>query len=1296
LPKFKYHKEHLCPSCEQGKSKRASHPPKPVPNSRQRLHLLHMDLCRPMRIASINGKWYILVKQIWQATEKLFTNVGFQWQPTERKFNLEEQYSLTRFTESKLVPVKQPKSISTSDIVTTERLSNTSQKPLTSSEDSTVEWHCRKTEPYSCGGFKTMLIFSKAMMFLWAEAVATACYTQNRSLIHTRHNKNLYELVHDKKTDLKFLCVFGALCYPKNDSEDLGNLRPTADIRFFVGYAPNKKGYRIYNKKLDVQFDELTDLMAPVHISIGPEPILLTPGQISVERSFPLASVVQALVVSAGTPSSTKIDQDAPSTSYSPSSSIVQPPISHQGVTAGPTIKDSPFAQADNDPCVNVFALKPSSDESLYGDANSAESTQICLYNSVLSKVKPKNVKTAMDEACWFDTMQEEIHKFDRLQVWELVPKPYCVMIIALKWIYKVKLDEYSDVLETRHEAIRIFIANATSKNMIIYQMNVKTAFLNGELKEEVYAPRVWNNTLSRFLLDNKFSKGVVDPTLFTRKTGKHVLLVQIYVDDIIFASIDPNACDIFSIEMSSKFQMSMMGQMSSFLGLQHSRSKHIDIHHHFIREKVKNDVVDLYFVTMDYQLADIFTKAFPRDRFEFPLSRLGMKIIFDCNPLFNLRNACRQKDSDLVIAVWFNLGIATKKDKSTKPHAIPYRWSTKLLIYYLGNINQRSGSPFNMAEDDHHLGNLKKAPYYNAYLEIGAKHDQKIASEEGGKKKSVSKFVQSKKPTTSKQPKLVSSKQSKHTLAKQAKPVKEKSTPVKIAAKGKTPGQAPVGGVAFREPASGITLKLPIVEGKGKGIATNEQVAQSLLELQTPKKTNTTDQYIFQRRIPVTEEAYTGPSAQPEDDTSANIVREDVADKVDLEEKIAEIDKGQARSDLGKTPESQPRPKRVLLEEDQARPNPRQSHVTLAGPDPEPMHDDFFFNDKPTEDDLGKTTMETKVESMVTVLIHQVSSSVHPLSTPVIDLTPLKPISPTIQELFFTETTKKTTTTLPLPPPPQQQSSTDPALAFCVSALEQVRANFEKRHKLQDKTVQEHVALYEALEAFMDRDNRDGFLAEKDKSRKRCSNDQDPPPPLPDSNKGKKKRNHSDASTSHQQKDCLSIWTTCKDVLIPDDVHFLDTEIRKSKLSKADSEGPGYKIDLVNPEGQRVVPDVSKLLLLGGPPGLKNSYYYCGLKVNKNTILVQPMKMMRETEVHKFSDGTLTKILEKLDHMVKDFKLFKYNLGMETRIWSQDDKRMSKEFINVIERRLKIRRISRSLESFVSGRLRDVDYRLI
>ncbi|GJT44331.1 retrovirus-related pol polyprotein from transposon TNT 1-94 [Tanacetum coccineum] len=110
----------------------------------------------------------------------------------------------------------------------------------------------------------TMLIFSKAPLFLWAEAVAIACYTQNRSLIQKRHNKTPYELLHDRKPDLSYLHVFGALCYGTNDSEDLGNLKPKANIGIFVGYAHAKKAFRIYNKRthviieiVHVDFDKL-------------------------------------------------------------------------------------------------------------------------------------------------------------------------------------------------------------------------------------------------------------------------------------------------------------------------------------------------------------------------------------------------------------------------------------------------------------------------------------------------------------------------------------------------------------------------------------------------------------------------------------------------------------------------------------------------------------------------------------------------------------------------------------------------------------------------------------------------------------------------------------------------------------------------------------------------------------------------------------------------------------------------------------------------------------------------------
>ncbi|GKB68577.1 retrovirus-related pol polyprotein from transposon TNT 1-94 [Tanacetum coccineum] len=179
-----------------------------------------------------------------------------------------------------------------------------------------------------------------------------------------------------------------------------------------------------------------------------------------VKRPVSPALAVSTPVNSAGTSSSTTIDQDAHSPSHSPSSSALQSPSLHQGIAADSILmEDNPFALVDNHPFINVFAPKPSSEASSFGDL-----------------IEPKNFKSAITEDFLFQAMQDEIHEFDRLQVWELVPQPDCVMIIALRWNYKVKLDEYGDVLK-----------NKASKNMTIYQMDVKTAFLNGELKDEVY-----------------------------------------------------------------------------------------------------------------------------------------------------------------------------------------------------------------------------------------------------------------------------------------------------------------------------------------------------------------------------------------------------------------------------------------------------------------------------------------------------------------------------------------------------------------------------------------------------------------------------------------------------------------------------------------------------------------------------------------------------------------------------------------------------------------------------------------
>ncbi|GJR59702.1 putative ribonuclease H-like domain-containing protein [Tanacetum coccineum] len=665
LPRLKFEKDHLCSACQLGKSKKFSHRPKSENTNMEVLHTLHMDLCGPMRVQSIKGKKYILVIV---DDYSRFTWVKFLRSKDETlefvtNFLKQIQIGLNKIvrfihTDNGTEFVNQVMSEYYEGV----GIFHQKSVPRTPQQNGVVERRNRTLVEAA----RTMMIFLKAPMFLWAEAVATA--------------------------------LFGALCYPTNDSENLGKFQAKADIGIFVGYAPSRKGYRIYNKRtrrlmetIHVTFDEMHQSMAPVRISSGPEPIMMTPGQLKsglaptdkelemlfqpmfdehleqsrVNEPVPSATEINAQVVPPGTSLSTTIAQDAPSPSASSSTSDVHLPVQHQEIAEEPIHEDTPIIHDVLHPSHNLDTGDPGSAQSSSGNVNSAEPIQVnyppdhlrrwtkdhpldnivgnpsrpvstrkqlasdalwCCFHTELSKVEPKNFKMAVIEDCWFQAMQDEIHEFDQLEVWELVPRPIYVMVIALKWIYKVKLDEYGDVLKNkarlvakgyrqeegidfeesfapvaRIEAIRIFIANAATKNMIIYQMDVKTAFLNGDLQEEVFvsqpegfedqenpthvyrlkkalyglkqAPRAWYDTLSKFLMANNFFKGAVDPTLFTRKSGKHILLVQIYVDDIIFASTDHNACNIFSKEMSSKFQMSMMGQMSFFLGLQVSQS---------------------------------------------------------------------------------------------------------------------------------------------------------------------------------------------------------------------------------------------------------------------------------------------------------------------------------------------------------------------------------------------------------------------------------------------------------------------------------------------------------------------------------------------------------------------------------------------------------------------------------------------------------------------------------------------------------------------------------------------------
>ncbi|GKA91425.1 retrovirus-related pol polyprotein from transposon TNT 1-94 [Tanacetum coccineum] len=546
-----------------------------------------MDLCGPMHVASINGKRYILV--------------------------IVDDYS--RFTLVKILR----------------------------SKDEGSDTLCEFYE--NVGILHQTSVARTPQQNGVAEAIHTACYTQNRSLIHLRYNKTPYELMHDKKPDQSYLYVFGSLCYPTNDSEDLGKFDAKADIRIFVGYATAKKA------------------LASEQFSSGP---VLNPVS---QQPFPVTAEPRAIDL-ADSPVSTSIDQDAPSINSTSqgSSSNVWP--SHTPFELlGKWTKNHPMANVIGDPSRSVFTRKQLQTDAMW-----------CYCYAFLTSIELKNFKQAMTKPSWIDAMQEEIHEFELLQVWELVPCPDRVLLIKLKWIYKVKKDEYGGVPKNkarlvaqgfrqdegidfeesfapvaRIEAIRIFIANAATKNMTIYQMDVKMDFLNGELP-----PRAWYDMLSSFLLSQELSKGAVDLTLFTRKAGHDILLVQIYVDDIIFASTNPaiprgnfiNQSN-YALEIIKKYGMLSSDPVDTPMvekskldedlqgkpvdpthyrdygskfnkiplycdnksaiafccnNVQHSRSKHI------------------YVVKTEYKLADIFTKVLPRERFNLLIEKLGLK----------------------------------------------------------------------------------------------------------------------------------------------------------------------------------------------------------------------------------------------------------------------------------------------------------------------------------------------------------------------------------------------------------------------------------------------------------------------------------------------------------------------------------------------------------------------------------------------------------------------------------------------------------------------------------------------
>nr|GEV82906.1 hypothetical protein [Tanacetum cinerariifolium] len=527
LPKMKFKKDHLCSAYKQGKIHQMHHKSKTAFASNKPLYLLHMDLCGPMRVESINEKRYVLVvvDDYSRYTWRVRADNGTEFKnKTLAKFfdevGITQQFSVAR----------------------------------TPQQDGVVERRNRTLVEAAI----TMLTFANLPLFLWAEAIATACFTQNRSIIHKRFDKTTYELINKRKLNIMFFRKFECRCYLLNDYDDVGKLKAKEDIGVFVGYSKKSGSFIIYNKQtrkihksVKVNFDDISEMDSKqFSLELGLSNLNETrkssnPSVSQVletskkdledlfhsfyDEYFDASKIMKSSTMNVET-SNVEIPSNKEEGFHESSESF-------QEESSSPSLNDDveQSSEAVRVPSSNTQSISkymiPNVDEAstshnvlnkrledAYFDASTSfhdpsnVHTFYQPYPHEKNSIEPANVAEALRDADWVSAMQDELDQFARLKVWRLVPRPKGKTIIKTKWIFKNKKDKISLVIQNklrlvvvgysqqegidydetfapvaRIEAIRLFVAYAAHKDFTVFQMDVKTTFLNGILKKEVY-----------------------------------------------------------------------------------------------------------------------------------------------------------------------------------------------------------------------------------------------------------------------------------------------------------------------------------------------------------------------------------------------------------------------------------------------------------------------------------------------------------------------------------------------------------------------------------------------------------------------------------------------------------------------------------------------------------------------------------------------------------------------------------------------------------------------------------------
>ncbi|GJT76378.1 retrovirus-related pol polyprotein from transposon TNT 1-94 [Tanacetum coccineum] len=580
LPKLKFD-QHFCDACKIGKQAHASHKAKNVVSTTKCLELLHMDLFGSSAVWSYGGNLYTLVivddysRYTWTRFLKNKTKAFDQFKIFSKK--IQNQLGCTIVSIRTDHGREFDNEVQFGEFCNANGITHNFSAPRTPQSNGVVERKNRTLQEMS----RTMLNEQSLPQKFWCNAVDTSTYILNRILIRTILGKTPYEILRGRKPTLDYFRVFGSKCFILNTKDYLTKFDPKSYEGVFLGYSQNSKAYIILNKhtrkieeSLNVTFDE-----TPPPSKTSP----LVDDDLDEEEA--IREIEKKNLENVVEDETLEIDE------------IVN-------------IKES-----RNHPLENVIGNL--NQRTLRSQAQN-QSNFYCF----ISTIEPKNVNEALGDESWIVAMQEELNQFIANDVWELVPQPKNMTIIGTKWVFRNKLDENGvvsrnkarlvaqgynqqegiDYDETyapvaRLESIRILLAYACALDFKLFQMDVKSAFLNGFINEEVYvaqppgfidfekpdhvyklkkalyglkqAPKAWYDRLKAFLIKHEYKMGMVDNTLFTKKKSSNLIIVQIYVDDIIFGSTCQDMCDEFAKIMHDEFEMSMMGELNFFLGLQ-------------------------------------------------------------------------------------------------------------------------------------------------------------------------------------------------------------------------------------------------------------------------------------------------------------------------------------------------------------------------------------------------------------------------------------------------------------------------------------------------------------------------------------------------------------------------------------------------------------------------------------------------------------------------------------------------------------------------------------------------------